>query len=248
MLSDKKLQSIAAAFRRFCKKNADEQLAHKYERYFTEGYDAYGIPKKIWEAKKTELIERYREELSLDDVVRLGHILMRSGKYEEASFPILLAAAYQDEFTPEAFQEAGAWLETGIRNWAHTDVLCGYVFGGLFERRIVRLQDMATWRESDSKWKRRAVPVTMVEIVKQGRAVRPMLRFVAPIMLDQERFVQQGIGWFLREAWKKEPEPVEALLLEYKETAPRKIFQYATEKMTKEERTKYRRTPKRKAR
>ena len=60
-------------------------------------------------------------------------------------------------------------------------------------------------------------------------------------MLDEDRFVQQGVGWFLREAWKKQPKPVEAFLLKWKDSAPRKIYQYATEKMTGEEKEKYRR-------
>jgi len=244
MASKKKLRSIASEFRAFCKANADEQRAQRYDRYFTEGYDAWGIPKEIWEQKKAELIELYSEELSLDDVLELGDLLMRSGKYEEASFSILLAQAYNDVFTPEAFQGAGEWLETGIRNWAHTDILCGYVLSDAIERKIVKLEDMAAWRESGSKWKRRAVPVTMVDLVKKARSVRPMLRFVNPMMMDDDRFVQQGIGWFLREAWKRQPEPVESLLLKYKDTAPRKIYQYATEKMAKEERAKYRRARK----
>jgi 3-methyladenine DNA glycosylase AlkD len=64
-------------------------------------------------------------------------------------------------------------------------------------------------------------------------------------MLDAERVVQQGVGWFLREAWKKEPAPVEALLAEFKDTAPRLIFQYATEKMTPAQRTRFRAQKKR---
>jgi hypothetical protein len=52
------------------------------------------------------------------------------------------------------------------------------------------------------------------------------------------------VGWFLREAWKIEPEPVEAFLLKYKNTAPRLIFQYATEKMTKEGKERFRRDKK----
>ena len=85
---------------------------------------------------------------------------------------------------------------------------------------------------------------TMVDLVKKARSVRSMLKFVRPMMMDDDRFVQQGIGWFLREAWKRQPEPVESLLLKYKDTAPRKIYQYATEKMTKEQRAKYRRARK----
>ena len=244
MASRKRLQSIASQFRGFCRANADPERAKRYDRYFTEGYDAWGIPKEIWEEKKAALIERYRDELTLDDVVELGHLMMKSGKYEEASFPILLAAAYGDLLTPDVFQGVGTWLDTGIRNWAHTDVLCGHVLAPAVTNKVVKREAMAAWRQHDSKWKRRAVPVTLVELVKQARSVRPLLKFVEPMMSDDDRFVQQGIGWFLREAWKKQPEPVEALLLKYKDTAPRKIYQYATEKMSKQERAKYRRARK----
>ena len=60
-------------------------------------------------------------------------------------------------------------------------------------------------------------------------------------MLDPERVVQQGLGWFLREAWKKTPAPVEAYLTGWKDTAPRLIFQYATEKMSAADRARFRR-------
>jgi 3-methyladenine DNA glycosylase AlkD len=63
-------------------------------------------------------------------------------------------------------------------------------------------------------------------------------------MTDKERVVHQGLGWFLREAWKRYPEPVEEFLMKWKDTAARLIFQYATEKMSKEYREKFRRTKK----
>jgi hypothetical protein len=52
------------------------------------------------------------------------------------------------------------------------------------------------------------------------------------MMLDGERVVHQGLGWFLREAWKRDAATVEPFLLEFKDTAARLIFQYATERMT----------------
>jgi len=68
-----------------------------------------------------------------------------------------------------------------------------------------------------------------------------LLNFIRPLMLDEERVVHQGLGWFLREAWKKKAEPVEAFLLEWKDSVPRLIFQYATEKMTPENKARFRR-------
>ncbi len=97
---------------------------------------------------------------------------------------------------------------------------------------------------SPSKWKRRAVPVSLIGLVKEKHHVKPLLEFVEELMMDDDRFVQQGVGWFLREAWKKDPKPVESLLLKWKEKAPRKIYQYATEKMTKTEKERFRRSKK----
>jgi len=47
-----------------------------------------------------------------------------------------------------------------------------------------------------------------------------------------------------REAWKLRPEQVEQFLLKWKDTAPRLIFQYATEKMTAENKISFRKEKK----
>ncbi len=241
MASPRRLQSIVAGFGKFCQSNADKKQAERYARFFTEGYDAYGVHEEPLMAKKAELIEQCRDVLSLADVLKLGELLLQSGKYEEASLAVLLLESRRHQFTRGAFQKAGRWLEKGVRNWAHTDVLCGRVLCRFFEQDLVKLDDMASWRRSASKWKRRAVPVTMVELLPAARGVKPLLAFIEPMMLDEERFVQQGLGWFLREAWKKRAGPVESFLLKWKDSAPRKIYQYATEKMTKEQKGRFRR-------
>jgi len=79
----------------------------------------------------------------------------------------------------------------------------------------------------------------MLHLLKGKNKYKELLEFIAPLMHDEERVVQQGLGWFLREAWKIKPKPVESFLLKYKNSAPRLIFQYATEKMTKEEKLKF---------
>jgi 3-methyladenine DNA glycosylase AlkD len=134
------------------------------------------------------------------------------------------------------------WFEAGIRNWAHTDVLCGEVIAPLLESRRIDLAVLAGWRESEFKYQRRAVPVAMLGLLKTHPDIPPLLDFLRPLMMDQERVVHQGAGWFLREAWKQAPQPVEAFLLEWKDRAPRLIFQYATEKMTPAGRARFRRS------
>ncbi len=60
-------------------------------------------------------------------------------------------------------------------------------------------------------------------------------------MPDNDEFVQKGLGWFLREAWKKYPKEVEKFLLSWKDTCDRIIIQYATEKMNKEDKLRFKR-------
>lgn len=88
---------------------------------------------------------------------------------------------------------------------------------------------------------RRAVPVTLIKMLKNGHPLPDLLVFIDPLMGDREKVVQQGLGWFLREAWKISPAPVEDFLLEWKEQCARLIIQYATEKMGKDQKAVYQR-------
>jgi len=240
-VSKAKVAKIAAGIRAFCKKNADAALVKKYAKYFKEGYDAYGVPGDASQRERERLLELYGDELGLAGFLDLGDVLMAGGKYEEGFFAIALVAAYRDEFKKGTLPRMARWLDRGVRNWAHADVLCGDVLSYFLGERVVELDALASWRRAASKWRRRAVPVSMLALLKKEKDYRPLLEFIRPMMHDPERVVHQGLGWFLREAWKREPAPVEAFLLQFKDTAPRLIFQYATEKMTPAARNRFRR-------
>ena len=66
-----------------------------------------------------------------------------------------------------------------------------------------------------------------------------IFNFLESLMEDPEREFHQGMGWFLREAWKKDAHVTETFLLKWKNTAPRLIIHYATEKMTAEQKMKF---------
>jgi 3-methyladenine DNA glycosylase AlkD len=103
------------------------------------------------------------------------------------------------------------------------------------------MKDFAPWLDSPYKFKRRCLPVTLIKHVKKTREVMPSILFVEQLMADPEREVHQGMGWFLREAWKVNAAEVEAFLLKYKDSAPRLIIQYACEKMTPENKQRFKR-------
>lgn len=240
MVSAQKLRSHVKTIRAFCEANRDEENVKKYARFFTEGFDAYGVSNELFIEYRNQFLQENQSKLPLDDCLKLGDLLLESGKYEEASFAIRFVDAYQDDYTTDTFHKFGDWLDHGIRNWGHTDVLCGEVLSVFLTSGLITYDVMADWLNSPSKWKRRAVPVTMLCLLKTKQKIKPLLEFIEPLMEDDDRFVHQGTGWFLREAWKLYPKPVETFLLKWKDTAPRKIYQYATEKMSKEDRKRFR--------
>ena len=238
----KRAKDLVEEIQAYCRANADPKNAQKYARYFKEGYDAWGLLDKgnpFWNEKQREWLEKY-EGLGLEGFIEAGALLFASGKYEEGALAIRFAAALRDEFDAESFERLSSWFAAGIRNWAHADVLCGEVIGPLMTSGKVPRKALEAWRASDHRFQRRAVPVALIPVLKKERKVAPLLAFVRPMMADTERVVHQGLGWFLREAWKLEPEPVEKLLFEWKDRAARLIFQYATEKMTAEGKARFR--------
>jgi 3-methyladenine DNA glycosylase AlkD len=228
----------------FCIANADDSIVKKYSRYFKEGYDGYGIETKIFESQRNKWLNSWENEMTISDYLDLGDLLIATGKLEEASFATQFIASKKDEFSIETFDRVGIWLENGIQNWANTDVLCMLVLSEFLYNKIIDPEYLINWTESESKWKRRAVPVTFFETIKKGYSPEPFLSVIDKLMEDKEEDVQKGLGTLLREIWKKHPEIVESFLLKWKDKCGRKIIQYATEKMDKDSKAKFKKTKK----
>jgi len=224
--------------RTFCQTHANEEVARKSQRYFKEEFIGYGLTSPQVTGKVREMLGR--KELDLPLVLETMPLLIESGKYEETSFGLLLINGFSKFYAPSTFVEISGWFAKGIHNWAHADTLGMFILPKFLQRNIVPVDAFLPWKNSGYKFQRRCVPVTLIKSLKTAGNFIPLFIFIEPLMLDKEREVHQGVGWFLREAWKKRKEETEEFLLKWKDTAPRLIFQYACEKMTAEEKSRFR--------
>jgi 3-methyladenine DNA glycosylase AlkD len=240
------IKTILKEIKDYFEENQNPEIVKKYSRYFKDGYDAYGIDQQLFVERRKYLYEKYKDVLGLKGFLEFGSELVKTGKYENISLAITLPLFFKEEFDKKSLKTFESWLESGFKNWANVDVFCGEVMKIFLKEEIINFHDIDKWRFSESKWKRRAVPVSLLHLLKGKTDYKELLEFVAPLMHDSERVVHQGMGWFLREAWKIKPKPVETFLLKYKDTAPRLIFQYATEKMSKEEKLRFKAEKKKK--
>jgi len=227
-----KIQNLQKEISDFCIANSNADLVKKYSRYFKDGYDAYGVDGKLMEPEFIRLKTIY--QLTPDEVFDLCDCLFK-GKYEETAFGIMFIKDQVSLCQKVHFDALKRLMELYVTNWAHTDVLCMETLPMFFFNKLVSINDLSDWRISPSPWVRRAVPVSLIYYTKkEPQPIAELLAFINTMITDKEKPVHQGLGWFLREKWKKNPVEVEDYLLKIKDFAPRTIIQYATEKMDKE--------------
>lgn len=233
-----RIHKIVLDIHDFLEANANPELVKKYSRYFKDGYKGFGVDYKITGPFKDEII-KMNSNLSFDDYLLLADQLITLPSYEEKMMAVSFIIYFKKKINTVAMEHFELWLEKYVDNWATCDTLCGELVSIYLLTQKDQLSPMNKWRVSTSKWQRRAVPVSLIKPMKKSNDIQPYLEFIDPMMLDPEREVHQGLGWFLRECWKVNPVPVENLLLKWKDKSARLIFQYACEKMTKEQKERF---------
>jgi len=223
----------------FCINNSDNTIVNKYSKYFKEGYDGYGVDDKKLIAQRDKWIEDWKDEMSIADYLNLGDKLVASGKFEEIAFAIHFISFQRPHYSFEVFQRIGSWFDIGIQNWGSTDVLCMLVLANFIKDGVIEINQLEEWTKSSSEWKRRSVSVTLAQIIKSDFELKPILSAIEPLMLDKSVYVQKGLGSLLRGLWKIHQDETETFLLKWKNNCGRLIISYATEKMDKENKKRF---------
>lgn len=233
-------EKLISEIQNYCRTNANGERAIKSNRYFKEPHQFYGLTTPQITDKVKELVQHPDIDLSI--AVQAAPALIKSPIYEDAAFGLLLINGFGNQFTKETFNKIATWYALGINNWAHADVLGMYILPQFMLRKLIMLSDFKSWISSPHKFQRRCVPVTLIKVLKKNKTAdfKPYFSFIEPLMEDKEREVHQGTGWFLREAWKIQPVPTEEFLLKWKDQTARLIIQYATEKMSKTDKERFR--------
>lgn len=233
-------RELTENFIAFCKEHQDEAVVKKYSRYFKDSYDAWGLTQELMDQKAREIQDH--EAFTMDLLLDAAPLLFKSGKYEETAIVLSILNRRLNKLDIEVFKAISGWFSIAIRNWAHADILAMNIIPEFILRKLIRAEDLAEWTTSPFPFQRRCVPVSFIKPLKKGHELKVFLDIIEPMMRDDERVVHQGLGWFLREAWKLHPVQTESFLLKWKEISARLIFQYACEKMSREQKERFRKS------
>lgn len=214
-------------------------LAIKNAEQFTDGYDAFGLTDLEVKALRDAILTQYNPTPA--EIAELGKIFFATGKYEFGTLAIMLIKKHRPRMDRDVYLGVLEWLDKGVENWAHADLIATKITPVFLELGIASLDDFESWRNSSSKWTRRVAALTMLYLRDKASPER-LLEFIEPMMRDNDRNAQQGIGTFLRELWRLHSKEVEEFLYTHRDNAAPLIVQYATDKMHKDKKKRFHRS------
>lgn len=157
-------------------------------------------------------------------------VLLRSPWHEERLLALLLLI---EQYRRGSSDDRDAIHETYlahtrfINNWDLVDVSAEHIVGAhLDPGRLELLERLAA---SGQIWERRIAMLATFHWVRKGN-IGPTLHVARLLLHDREGLIQKAVGWMLREAHRREPAPVEALLREHCAVMPRTMLRYAIER------------------
>lgn len=145
---------------------------------------------------------------SKDDALRLVHLL-----WDEPVHEYRMAATFVIDRVDLALDDLPLVerLLREARTWALVDSIAPYCLARLADREPVVDATVAGWGSDPDFWIRRAALLRHLVPLREGRGSLTAFGAVAdPLLEDREFFVRKAIGWVLREASKRDPEPVAA--------------------------------------
>jgi 3-methyladenine DNA glycosylase AlkD len=125
--------------------------------------------------------------------------------------------------------------------WEHSDDLSKIYAQVVEDNSALILPQLRKWNNSSSPWKRRQSVVSLIEYASKRKKILPyetLISFVAPLLSDQDYYVQKGVGWTLREIHNVYPTAALEFIYANLSSLTPIAFSTATEKVNKADKTK----------
>jgi 3-methyladenine DNA glycosylase AlkD len=231
---DAKLAATERAVRARLMRDASSTSKKNHEAYFKGAVCFIGVPRPAVKAAERDLKPLF-SALSPDERVCAAMHLLRKEEMEFRQVGLgVLARAMQN--LPDSFlHDIEQLFDDVVRDWATCDMLCGKVLRTLVLRSPKNAKAMLRWSRSKNLWRRRAAAVAFVNEAKKGEHDALVFEICTRLVRDEERFVQLGCGWVLRELSLASLRETVTFIEAHIGSVSREGLRYAIEKMPKRE-------------
>jgi 3-methyladenine DNA glycosylase AlkD len=141
-----------------------------------------------------------------EDIVSIWTHIWKNTEWYEVAHQALYY--YQHKTINKAeFRQIKSWVSR-CDCWEHSDDLSKIYAQVVEDNPVWILPTFEIWNRSKSPWKRRQSVVGLIEYASKRKSVLPfpdLIKFVDPLLNDEDYYVQKGVGWTLREIYNLYP-------------------------------------------
>lgn len=231
MISPSKIRVVEVSKK--LKEIGNKATGKRFEKYHKGAYQSHGVYSKDLDAFFAKEFERNNE---LEKELALS--FFESNFLEEKMIGVNLWNFGDEAIRTEVFEN------NLIKGWAICDGICGRVLRKLVHSDESARNRIASWgKDATSLWTVRASCVAFITTTKQKNCRAPAMKALSYAINDSkfanERFVQLGAGWLLREIGQHEKATFNSFLRENLASFSSEGLRYAIEKLPSSERHKW---------
>ena len=123
-----------------------------------------------------------------------------------------------------------------VNNWDLVDSSAYQILGKWLEDKDRNI--LIEMAQHASLWRNRIAIVATKHFINNLDFIE-LLLLAEQFLKHEHDLIHKATGWMLREAWQKDPQPIELFLKKYSKKMPRTMLRYTIEKMNPSEREKY---------
>ncbi|MFX0105199.1 MAG: DNA alkylation repair protein [Candidatus Hodarchaeota archaeon] len=217
----------------------EEQKSRMYKilNSSNPNFIGYGIKHSDIEKFVRKIQIKYQP--SYKEVSEIFKELIKSDVHDEKMAGIFLLNRFKKNFDKETVKMIQELIPQNFDTWAITDTTMIRVIGPFLGKKgneELAEKTIENWSNSENLWIRRASLVILLKIIMMKKEFNEdfVSEFVEKMLKYPEDYIHKGIGWLLKTCSKYKPDSIFDYLMKNKETLPRLILRYASEKLPKE--------------
>ncbi|TXT61978.1 MAG: DNA alkylation repair enzyme [Promethearchaeota archaeon] len=221
----------------------DEQIKRRNKILNSFNPDFFGYGHKVADLEKLARTIENKYECTYEDAVKIFNTLISSNIHEEKFISFLFINRFKRYFDEEIVRIYREALENYCDSWAVCDSSIIKVLGPFIAKKLKKEKAydiISEWSKSDNIWIRRASLVIFIKHVMITKKFEKdfLSNLVDALAKDSEEYVQKAIGWLLKTCSQYAQNYIFGYLMDRKDLFSRMVLRTATEKLSKELRTK----------
>lgn len=209
---------------------ADPAVKEGGERYFKGVIPFLGVKSPVVRLVARDLV-REHQAVDARTMVAAALALLRQPHMEEKQLGIVILERIRRRWPPTLLDDIEAIFDEATNDWATCDAIAGRLVHPMLQRDPAIAERMERWSRASHPWRQRAAAVSFVKSARRGGHTRTILAICHRLAQRDDRFVQLGMGWVLRELSLADREATVTFLVSHHDTIRREALRYAIEKL-----------------